>query len=204
MPSPKSLTSAFCFCLLMTFCAVSAKADTTYTYTGNPFTSGICFARVVVCLGASVDGSLTLASPLGDNLHDFAVKPESFSFEAAGLIVTNLEITAPSTFAFSTNASGQINGWNISVTGNADFNGFPALVTIGSFSNLAFINGEDAEDNIVSSSPELGGQHGEIENLNMPGTWTVSSGTSVPEPTTGTLLIAGLVGLAVFALKKSL
>jgi hypothetical protein len=37
MPSLKSLTSAFCFCLLLTLCAVSAKADTTYTYTGPQF-----------------------------------------------------------------------------------------------------------------------------------------------------------------------
>jgi PEP-CTERM motif len=53
-----------------------------------------------------------------------------------------------------------------------------------------------------SESLELGGP-GEIENLNMPGTWAVSSGTSVPEPASGTLLIAGLVGLAGLALKKT-
>jgi hypothetical protein len=40
MPSLKSFTSAFCFCLLMTFCAASAKADTTYTYTGAQYAEG--------------------------------------------------------------------------------------------------------------------------------------------------------------------
>ena len=37
MPSLKGITSAFCFCLLFTLCAVSAKADTTYTYMGPQF-----------------------------------------------------------------------------------------------------------------------------------------------------------------------
>jgi hypothetical protein len=55
---------------------------------------------------------------------------------------------------------------------------------------------------LVSESLELGGP-GEIENLDLPGTWAVSSGTSVPEPASGTLLIAGLVGLAGLALKKT-
>jgi hypothetical protein len=78
MPSLKSLTSAFCFCLLMTLCAVSAKADTTYTYTGNPFTAAMCFSFLPVCLGSSMDGSVTLVSPLGDNLHDVVFNPVSF------------------------------------------------------------------------------------------------------------------------------
>ena len=36
------------------------------------------------------------------------------------------------------------------------------------------------------------------------GFWTSSTSTGVPEPTSGTLLIAGLVGLVGLALKKAL
>jgi hypothetical protein len=204
MPSLKSITSAFCFYLLMTFCAESARADSTYTYTGKPFGFSECFRVVPFCFGnASLDGSVTLASPLGDNLRDVIVEPESFSFGARTLIVTNLTVTAPSMFAFSTNASGQIVGWDVSITGDARFNGLPALVNINSYSHTAFNTGEEAADDLSGNSPVLGGA-GNLENLNTPGTWTVSTrGTNVPEPASGTLLIAGLVGLAGLALKKA-
>jgi hypothetical protein len=59
MPSLKSFTSAFCFCLLMTFCAVSAKVDTTYTYTGAQYAEG-AIACPPEC---NFTGSFTLQRP---------------------------------------------------------------------------------------------------------------------------------------------
>jgi hypothetical protein len=201
-PTLKSITSAFCFCLLLTLCAVSAKADTTYTYRGNPFTVIQCILPLTNCVGSSIDGSFTLASPLGDNLNNAFVNPQSYSFEGDGIIDSNLNVPRGNspTFEFSTNASGQIEGWGVLLTGfqqgsplgevNAEFEIFsnPSGVLCPCFPFLS------ADDISVS----IGGLS---YNLGPPGTWTVSG---VPEPASGTLLIAGLVGLAGLALKKSL
>jgi hypothetical protein len=108
MPSQKSIVSAFCFCLLLTFCAASAKADTIYKYTGNPFVIIQCIPLLTDCVGSSIDGSFTLASPLGDNLNNAFVNAKSYSFEGDGLIDSNLNVAPgnPPTFEVSTNALG--------------------------------------------------------------------------------------------------
>lgn len=128
------------FCTLLAICIVpSANADTTYTYTGNPFTIVQCALALTDCVGNSIDGSFTLASPLGDNLDNVFVSPKSYSFEGDGVINNNFNVasgTSP-TFEFSTNASGQIDGWAILVAGGphsaAPFG--EADVGIESFSN---------------------------------------------------------------------
>jgi hypothetical protein len=201
MPSPKSAISAFCFCLLMAFCAVSAKADTTYTYTGNPFQIIQCIAPLTDCVGSSIDGSFTLASRLGDNLNNAFVNPKSFSFEGDGLINSNLNVasgTLPK-FQFSTNAVGQIEGWSVLLYGVQHGPFGEQDVEFESFNNPS---------GILCRCFPLGSDDGIFEsigglslNFGPPGTWAVSG---APEPASGTLLIAGLVGLAGLALKKSL
>jgi hypothetical protein len=196
----KRLVLAACCYFLMTLCAVSAQADTTYTYTGMPFNIVQCIPPVTDCLDASIDGSFTLALPLGDNLHGAVVNPESYSFGTESLIATNLNIAPgnPPQFQFSTNASGQIDGWNVLVTGS-EYDG----VIIESFSNpsgiLCSCYPFGSEDDVaVVDFPIL------VLITYTPGTWSVSTtGIDVPESATGTLLIAGLVGLAGLALKKS-
>jgi hypothetical protein len=207
MPSLKSITSAFCFSLLLTLCAVSAKADTTYTYTGNPSNVTNCRPIFTGCFFAIIDGSFTVASPLGDNLHDVVVHPKSYSFGAAGFTDSdqNASIHTAPTFLFSTDASGQIDGWNVVVVGGEALVGGDIFATIETFSNLfGTLDPSEkpffAEDKLtINISADF------EEALNEPGMWTVSTtGTNVPEPASGTLLIAGLVSLAALALKKSL
>jgi hypothetical protein len=84
MPNLKSTTSAFCFCLLMTFCAVSAKADTTYTYTGPQFTE---FGAAVCPPTCNITGSFTLATPLPANV---TVAIDTFAFITGPYTFTNL------------------------------------------------------------------------------------------------------------------
>jgi hypothetical protein len=200
MPSLKSFISAALLCLVVTSCVASAKADATYTYRGNLFfgrpDQGECFLiPPSACTHAWIDGSFTLASPLADNLTNVFVKPASFSFESAGLTDDNTN-TPPAnnpTFEVSTNALGDVDFWNITIRGSeVDFFSFSSPIPIG---------GGFSGDAISPPVP----LSGFLDNSGEPGTWTVSTtGTSVPEPASGTLLIAGLVGLAGVALKKSL
>jgi hypothetical protein len=190
MPSLRSIASAFCFCLLLTFCAVSAKADTTYTYTGADFVEG-AFDCPELC---NFTGSFTLANPLPPNA--VGVPINTFAFSAGPYTFTNLS-NGP--FAVSTNSTGVIDDWLI------DYFVDP----IDAAGDIALFFGSPGGDQLQLGFPNppngikfFGGadSFGVIPG----GVWTASTSTGVPEPASGTLLIAGLVGLAGLALKKSL
>ena len=222
MPSLKSTIPAALFCFAMVFCAASTNADNTYTYTGHLFSPAFsfCLPPLVGCFDSStnfVHGSFTVASPLGDNLNEnVVVNPKSYSFEAAGFTDTNLNVALqpfnqPPLFRFITTSSGLIEGWGVDVTGEfCCFLGDKFDIEIGSAFPDDFRLIFNGLDSVIASNGS-GSIHGtgpfedSALNFNQPGTWTVSTtGTNVPEPASGTLLIAGLVALAGLALKKSL
>lgn len=101
----------------------------TLDYTGSPFTSLTVNGNVGIGLSSAVPqnmGELVLSSPLGDSLNNVAVTPVSYSFNSStqfgGLYLnsSNPEGGAPgnsASFVFSTDATGVITGWNISVVG---------------------------------------------------------------------------------------
>ena len=124
MLSPKSITtSAFCFCLLMTFCAVSAKADTMYTYTGPQFTE---FGEANCPPECNITGSFTLATPLPANEVGAAITAKTpFAFSSGPFTGT-----AFGPFLISTNAAGAIDGWAIAV-GEALDDGDIAVIFTG-------------------------------------------------------------------------
>jgi hypothetical protein len=217
MPSLKRIISAALFCLLMVFCVASAKADTTYTYTGQRLTDVEevgCDPTPCIITGTnfSIDGSISVASPLAPNLNDAVVNFTSFAFSSEGLTDTSADeehllaepgggpFPLPGLFNVSTNAAGQIIKWDISLVGTDLGPPFLSLATgFGLFDcpNPHFCNPIADGDSVDNGSNET-----RASNQGHPGTWSISTGATVPEPASGTLLIAGLFGLA-FALKKS-
>jgi hypothetical protein len=155
-----------------------------------------------------MDASITFSTPLGDNLNNVFVMPKDFKFFVPGfpeatqtpansLPLPGPVLNSPGAFNFSTNASGQIVNWDIFVQG--EFEGF---FDYGTFNKSASCPtcAPFADDNVFGFAGE-----GISSNMDNPGTWTVSTtGTNVPEPASGTLLIADLVGLAGIALKRAI
>jgi hypothetical protein len=96
----------------------TARADTSYTYTGNPFT--LCGGEGVTtytCNGTTPALSITfdIANPLGANLNlkNIANKLVSLTItDGTGLDITLANATS-GLFEFSTDASGNITDWAI-------------------------------------------------------------------------------------------
>jgi hypothetical protein len=165
-----------------------ARADTVYSYTGNPFTNGVTQNGLTslpvgpFTANDSVSGSFTVATPLGPLLHLFMFTPTSFSFTDDVDTLTNLNSTLSSFEEVSTDINGNIVDWHI----------FARLVG----GNNAFIDtlglmGGGADEGIESDNQ---GHFVEAFNNNDLGTWTVS--TTVPEPSSLLLLGSGAIGLA--------
>jgi len=160
--------------------APSAKADTVYSFTGQPFTtfSGIIgtpgsdkFACPPIC---SLTGSFTIASPLGGNLTLQAINPSHFGFTDGLFRIGNTDHGLfVSSFDVGTDATGTINAWLISFGQQ-----FP-------FGDRTFDTSESGD---MSSFAPVGGPTGQASN-NSPGTWTT------PEPSSLLLLAGGLTGL---------
>ena len=111
------ITRLLCFCAaLIAFQAPQAKADATYTYTGNAFTgffgSDSCVAGIGEC---RVTGTITLAAPLAPNMTVVCcgsnVTAVSCSFTDGVQPVNNTN--GLQFFDFGTNSSGMINAWTV-------------------------------------------------------------------------------------------
>lgn len=162
-----------------------ARADTVYSYTGNPFTTGVTQNGGLTPLpfgpftaNDSVSGSFTVPTPFGpfEPLH--LITPTSFSFTDGVDTITNLNSTL-SSFQIRTDASGHIMDWDIFADSNNAF---------VDTSNIMGTGGDQGQET------DNQGHFAGAENLDDPGKWTVS--TTVPEPSSLLLLASGAIGLA--------
>ena len=173
-----------------------ADADTVYTYTGTPYTS--CIASYA-CNGTTP--SLTVMLDLGSALAagltnaDISGSINTFSLsDGIDVSLTNTNATA-SLFYVSTDASGNIIGWDLMAAENS-YSGFDCFES-GYGGKLANTEGGNfqAFDETYNNIPGPSGPIilGGGDNWNDPGQW--SNSTPTPEPSTLLLLSSGLVGL---------
>jgi hypothetical protein len=157
---------------------LSAFADTVYTYTGNTYTfnNGDIYNP-----SGHISGSFDLASPLGDNETWEVVNPLSFTFTDGTFTLTKATVFPEfaESFAFKTDASGNIVAWNISL----DDIPFHYIFT----ENI----GPYVSDYAVDPSAPVYAYAGNMQDA---GTWTSSAPSPVPEPSTILLFGTGILG----------
>ena len=109
---------------------LAATAQTeTLTYTGylfNQASFGGNLSLAEAYAPAMDSGTVVLSTPLGDNLNDVFVTPESYAFAGGGPLSNYLnsafnpfpgQLGNVATFEFSTDATGRLTSWNVNVTG---------------------------------------------------------------------------------------
>ena len=173
--------------LLALLATSPVHADTTYTYTGTPYTS--CFGTYTcTSTGPLITIRFDTRTPLPANLPFASITLDVllFSFHMSDGIIglggaDNIFVDA------GTDANGNINQW--------DIGGFPACSPCGERDLTSFNVGGQSVD-----SSEVFDVHGTLvgggETLSGPGTWTV------PEPSSLILLGAGLLGLALIGVRR--
>jgi hypothetical protein len=176
----------------------SARADmVTYNYVGADFLG----AHDPFTTNENLTGTITFAAPLAPNLTLSAafpnnnVTPISFSFTAGPETLTNLTYNPSpgfSSFQFSTDAAGNITGWDIVIGlgggGQINLDNYSGnvgdQVAVG-----AFFQGDANYD--PSEAFALNRQAGEF---------TIAA--AVPEPSTWAMMILGFCGVGFMAYRR--
>jgi hypothetical protein len=171
---------------------VASAQTETLGYGGSAFTSLTINGNLSIGLQNMIPantGELVLSSPLGDNLHNAAITPVSWSFDATAPFGGYLDSNGPTaggpgqsaSFVFSTDASGALTGWNINILG-----GILSGTNSPSFAAITLGNAGDSYS-AGFSSPSCAALPGVVtgcftiaESNNASGSWS-STITRVPE-----------------------
>jgi len=130
---------------------VPVVASTTYNIRGNPFTS---FSGSAACPpDCNISGSFSLPQPLAPNLSNATITPASFSFTVGTTNLNQANATSASFTNVSTDASGSITSWIISLSNT-------------SFSIMTNNVPDDVADSFTITAPP-----GSASNANSPATW---------------------------------
>ena len=162
--------------------AANAQSETLF-YTGNNVTD--ITADGPLGVSGNINGYITLAAPLADNLVGATVNPTAFSFNGGTPLSSALG--AFDFFAFSTNSTGAITDWTFALSGTSGTN--PAL----NVSEASFSSAGDAIS--LDYTGHDGIEHLPLGTVTTPGTWRVAA-VAAPEidPTSavsGLMLLLG-------------
>jgi len=170
---------------LLALSTVAARADITYYYTGQDFTSGNT--------KGSITGYMTLASPFGDNLNNAAFGLTAFSFTDGTATITNTNNTVVFTFLLmSTDASGHPTHWTL------DFEAGPAGSGLYTWELSIASTGDFSAGEYTTTGPSF------FDSNSVAGSFSLTPpGTSaVPEPS-GMVLLMTVLGGAFIVVRKT-
>ena len=187
----RGLAISLLLSLVVLSLTLPARADETYTYTGNPFTY---FSGVDSCPSVcAISGSFTLASALGSTAFPTTPTPLSYSFTDGNFTWTSSN-SSIAVFEFGTDSTGNIDAWIISLYETTNIR--DTLYSCGSSvcgSSFHYTGYDNSQLVEVSPFSILGNAIVENEA----GTWVASSSSpSLPEPSSLLLLGAGVLGVA--------